>query len=112
MSIVSIFLLSFPTRRSSDLPTLVRPLASSLNRLGSPSNPVIGKESAGLSDLKSTRLNSSHQTISYGELSVHTGAKLWDRSIAMWVGSVSDRDAVIGVAPLGVTQKSWCIPEA
>ena len=30
----------------------------------------------------------------------------------MWVGSVSDRDAVIGVAPLGVTQKSWCIPEA
>ena len=41
-----------------------------------------------------------------------SGAKDWDRSMNMWVASVSPREAVIGVEPLGVTQKSSCMPIA
>ena len=54
MSIVSIFEVPGFIAGSPVSPTLVRPLASSSNRFGSPSNPVIGKESAGLSVLSTT----------------------------------------------------------
>ena len=49
MSIVSIMEVPGFIAGSPVSPTLVRPLASSSNRLGSPSNPVIGKLSAGWS---------------------------------------------------------------
>ena len=32
--------------------------------------------------------------------------------IDIWVVEVSAKVAVTGVAPAGVTQKSWCIPAA
>ena len=41
-----------------------------------------------------------------------SGAYGWDRSMNMWVASVSPRPTVIGVEPAGTTLKSWCMPIA
>ena len=93
-------------------PTLVTPLASSSIRLASPSKLTIGKEAAGVSVASTTNSCFLVPLLVTRNDTLPWGAKGWDRSIAMWVASVSDSPTLTGVDPVGVTKKSWCMPIA
>ena len=77
-------------------PTFVTPLASSSMRLGSPSKDTIGNDPAGESVRSTTNscvsvpelvtMNETGPCVAYGR----------DRSMNMWVASVSPRPTVIG----------------
>ncbi len=77
-------------------PTFVRPLASSLNRFGSPSNPVeVSKEPAGWSVLSTTISWSIVPALVIRKLTLPAGAKGWDSSMDIFVDEVSARVAVM-----------------